>query len=201
MAQSHLDLELSLYLDAALTPEERGRVESHLAGCPSCRTTLEELRAVTRLTASLPAHAPRRSLLPRRPLLPGWLVPARWASAVAAGVFVLAFAVSTVPPSVGFGGSAPAAVPAAAPQASTGAGDARSRLGASPTPGAYFMTTSPQPAKDAAGRATAQPRGDEPNVLVTYLPPERPAPWLWLVPAALFAAIALGLSWRIRQVR
>src|SRR5881628_3559891 len=119
MAQSHLDHDLSLYLDGVLSPGERSTVAAHLAGCPACRTRLAELQGVSRLVAELPQRAPRRSLLPRRALVPRWLAPARWASSAAAAVFTLAFVVTSLP----VGGGIPSLTsptaygPAAAPAA------------------------------------------------------------------------------------
>lgn len=37
---------LSEYLDGDLAPAERAALEAHLAGCPTCRTTVDELRHV-----------------------------------------------------------------------------------------------------------------------------------------------------------
>ena len=37
---------LSEYLDGELTDTERRAIESHLAGCPKCMATLDELRQV-----------------------------------------------------------------------------------------------------------------------------------------------------------
>ena len=42
------------YLDGALGPDERARVETHLAACPHCRTVLEQWRAVVALAGRLP---------------------------------------------------------------------------------------------------------------------------------------------------
>jgi anti-sigma factor RsiW len=216
MAQ-HPDLELSLYLDDALAPEERRQLEAHLAACEPCGTRLAELRGVTRLFAALPQRSPRRSLLPRRAALPGWLIPARWASTLATAVFVIAFVASNLPV-----GAIRTAAPAAAPLPS-GANLAESsaekvvgRTG-SPSPAAVpaygdFAVSSPPsaaPQRDAAStatdRATVQPRGPavptEPAATSFTTSPVEAPRWLWLVPAALFAAIAVGLQWRIRQVR
>lgn len=49
---------LSEYLDDELSPSERMALEAHLRGCPGCRTTLEELRAVTARAASLGVTQP-----------------------------------------------------------------------------------------------------------------------------------------------
>jgi hypothetical protein len=49
---------LSDYLDDELSAVERADVETHLAGCAACRTTLAELRAVTAHAASLSDSPP-----------------------------------------------------------------------------------------------------------------------------------------------
>jgi tetratricopeptide (TPR) repeat protein len=53
---------LSDYLDDELSAEERATVESHLAACAECRTTLNELRGVVAEAASLRDAAPGRDL-------------------------------------------------------------------------------------------------------------------------------------------
>jgi len=55
---------LSEYLDGELSATERGRIDEHLAGCPACRGTLEELRAVVARAGSLKDRAPARDLWP-----------------------------------------------------------------------------------------------------------------------------------------
>jgi hypothetical protein len=56
---------LSDYLDDEdMTAADRGDIENHLAACAQCRATLDELRAVTRLAASLPDSAPADDLWP-----------------------------------------------------------------------------------------------------------------------------------------
>jgi len=40
------------YLEGALTPEDRARMDAHLAGCEGCTGYLEDIRAIAR---SLPA--------------------------------------------------------------------------------------------------------------------------------------------------
>jgi anti-sigma factor RsiW len=206
----HPDLELSLYLDDALPTEERRQLEAHLAGCAACRSRLAELRGVARLVAALPERAPRRSLLPRRHALPSWLVPARWVSTLASAVFVLAF-VATNLTFIG-----PSASPAFAPignnlssEASSGAAKLAS---ASPAPapasalpyGDYATASGERSATTTDSRATVQPRGPavsgEPVATATSDQGTQAPRWLWLVPAALFAIVALGLQWRIRQV-
>lgn len=41
------------YLEDALTPEDRRRVEEHLAGCDGCTKYLEQMRETIRLTGKL----------------------------------------------------------------------------------------------------------------------------------------------------
>jgi anti-sigma factor RsiW len=41
------------YLEDALSPQDRQRVEQHLAGCPGCTAYLEQLRESIRLTGML----------------------------------------------------------------------------------------------------------------------------------------------------
>ncbi|MFP4346460.1 MAG: MG2 domain-containing protein [Anaerolineales bacterium] len=43
----HRDVELLAYLDGELSPEERARVEAHLAECPACREELARLEALS----------------------------------------------------------------------------------------------------------------------------------------------------------
>ncbi|MCI0370553.1 MAG: zf-HC2 domain-containing protein [candidate division NC10 bacterium] len=50
----HLGELLTGYLDAALTAEERTRVEDHLAACGVCRANLEELRRNAAAVGNLP---------------------------------------------------------------------------------------------------------------------------------------------------
>jgi hypothetical protein len=53
---------LSDYLDDELSAAERADVETHLAGCTACRTTLAELRAVVAHAASLSDLPPQVDL-------------------------------------------------------------------------------------------------------------------------------------------
>lgn len=52
---------LSAYLDGELSPAQARAVESHLAGCGSCREELEGLRSVAHTLRSLPEVDPPRS--------------------------------------------------------------------------------------------------------------------------------------------
>src|SRR5436190_12619641 len=92
----HPELQLSAYLDEALSPTERAAVAAHLDGCPSCRARLADLRATSRLIAALPALAPTRSLVPRLQRAPVWLRPVRLLGAMGSGLFVFLFLASAV---------------------------------------------------------------------------------------------------------
>jgi anti-sigma factor RsiW len=41
------------YLEGAMAPDERGRVEEHLADCDGCTSFLDQLRTTIRLTGLL----------------------------------------------------------------------------------------------------------------------------------------------------
>jgi anti-sigma factor RsiW len=45
------------YLEGAMAPGDRARLETHLAACEGCAAYLEQLRASIRLTGRLPAEA------------------------------------------------------------------------------------------------------------------------------------------------
>ena len=49
---------LSLELDGELTPEEKGELEAHLAGCGECRRTAEELRQLHTILPELEEEVP-----------------------------------------------------------------------------------------------------------------------------------------------
>jgi anti-sigma factor RsiW len=55
------------YLDGALSPDERARLEVHLDACEPCRTYIEQIRTTTRLAAAaeteLEQHPDRDALL------------------------------------------------------------------------------------------------------------------------------------------
>ena len=55
---------LSEYLDDELTPQERAGLEAHLASCPECAGTLDELRAVVERAGTLPPRPPAADLWP-----------------------------------------------------------------------------------------------------------------------------------------
>jgi anti-sigma-K factor RskA len=88
----HVDELLGLYALGGLEPDERERVEAHLAGCASCRREAEAMRSVADVVAQSvrpapPPPAARARVLqrigaasPRRPVGRGWGL-ARWVPA------------------------------------------------------------------------------------------------------------------------
>lgn len=64
---------LAPYLDGELRPDERRRVEAHLAACRACQEELAELRAVTQALRSVPWEEVPRSFA----LTPGMVAQAR----------------------------------------------------------------------------------------------------------------------------
>jgi len=64
MTQDSWTDRLSSYLDDDLAPGERLELERHLLDCRTCRTTLEELRAVVTAAHSLEHDGPARDLWP-----------------------------------------------------------------------------------------------------------------------------------------
>jgi anti-sigma factor RsiW len=69
---------LSDYLDDELTPDERARVDAHLAGCAECRLVLEDLRRIVAAAGRLPGSLPERELwdgVAERIGAPGRIVP------------------------------------------------------------------------------------------------------------------------------
>ncbi|SRR5712692_9955613 len=92
----HPELQLSAYLDEALSPAEHAAVAAHLDGCAACRQRVEDLRATSRLIAALPALVPTRSLVPHLERAPVWLRPARLLGAMGSGLFVFLFLASAV---------------------------------------------------------------------------------------------------------
>jgi len=59
----HLGEQLSAYIDGELDVRQAEKVARHLAACPQCSATLEELRGAKMMLASLPREAPRRSFV------------------------------------------------------------------------------------------------------------------------------------------
>lgn len=194
---AHPEGQLSAYLDGALEAGERAQLDAHLAGCMPCRAHLADLAATSALLADLPPLQPRRSLLPRR--LPAWLVPARWASTIAAAGFAAIFLAASVSTAV------PQAMPAAAP-----GGRAQDQPTALQT-GPFSATASPpsDAAKTEAGRelerATPIPRGAaQPESVQSVRDAEGREPfpaWLWLAGAIAAGGVALGLERTIRRAR
>ena len=86
--------DLSAYIDGQLDTRRREAVESHLAGCASCRQELEELRVVAGLLRRVSqAEAPRSFTLTEAPTMaPAWTVrytaQLRYATATAALLLV-----------------------------------------------------------------------------------------------------------------
>ena len=155
----HLGADVSAYLDGALAPAERARVQSHLDACSPCRARLEELRATASLVAALPSPRPSRRLAPRFVERLNWLRPLRSLSLVASGAFLFLFMATAIletgsdlggGPLAPFGPAAPARVPEA--------------VSLPPVKAAPNVAPSPAPAADIAVRTTA-PR-----------PPGAPAP-------------------------
>ena len=105
---------LSLYLDGDLTPEERERVDLHLAGCAECRGLLAELAAVMETAAELPSvdSAPSADLwagvAARTRPAANRGISLSWMQAVAAGLVLAAMSGGAVWMSVR--GGAPASV-------------------------------------------------------------------------------------------
>ena len=60
----HRTDQLSDYLDDELTPAERAGIESHLAVCRECSTTLDELRTVVARAGALLPRPPGNDLWP-----------------------------------------------------------------------------------------------------------------------------------------
>lgn len=86
---------LSAALDGEVTPEERSRLEAHLASCASCRALREELMGLHAACAHLDAQPPaqlREQILthlpPQRPARPSSAIWRRWGAMAAAFVLV-----------------------------------------------------------------------------------------------------------------
>lgn len=59
---THLNDELSAYLDGELPVGDRARVEAHLAECAACSALLEQLRRIVQRARTLDDRAPARDL-------------------------------------------------------------------------------------------------------------------------------------------
>jgi cobalamin biosynthesis Mg chelatase CobN len=135
--------------------------------------------------------------------------------AVVTAVFVLVFAVSSLrlvggqsasPASAPFGDNARlgSTTASAAPAAPASGFEVAPADASSAQKAATSRDTVAGSAAPTDARATTQARGSsQPEPVATSFSDDssRAPVWLWLIPAALFAAIALGLQWRIRQVR
>lgn len=69
--------QLSLYVDGRLHAEERARLEQHMAGCTSCRATLDGLQRMVQMLRSLerpPAPDLREAVRERLTSTPWWHV-------------------------------------------------------------------------------------------------------------------------------
>jgi hypothetical protein len=204
----HPDLQLSAYLDGSLPAEENRALEAHLQTCPECTGHLAELRAVAGLLARLPDRAPRRSLLPRR--LPAWLVPARWASSLAAASFAVLFAASLVRavPFAAPTSGAPAPGAELAPAAATATVDAKDRTeqgalqAVSPTPQATGVFAGPSPTPRATGVARREMTDGAGSVADRAERTMESVPaWLWLLAALASGGVAIGLHRTMRRLR
>jgi anti-sigma factor RsiW len=214
----HPFADLSAYLDGALDHQARVSVESHLVGCPLCRTRLGELRATARLLAALPVPAPARSLVPRVSV-PVWLAPIRTLATLASGAALFLFVASAVlaglpimAPSVG---GAPAAAPAQDRNSASGPVAGGAPAPTSPPAAAFGTSASSTPApaelRTAADSAKASatptpaaqaeatsPGAESLAVNAPQRPQLGPSPWFWLVLGVALGAVALFLQRRLR---
>ena len=65
-----IELLLSPYLEDNLSPEDRGRVQAHLASCEGCSSLLGYLKEIDRSLGSFPEIEPSRDLMERIYSLP-----------------------------------------------------------------------------------------------------------------------------------
>jgi anti-sigma factor RsiW len=172
----HVSELLSPYVDGQVSPEERQRVEAHLASCAECAAELADLRALKAALSRLPQRAvPRSFAIGPRALRPaalsgavgGWV---RALSSVAAAVVVVALGVSlaiqglprqssVAAPAQAEGAQArdtQAAAPAQ-PRAATGAAQAPSRQ-ATGLQGQAPQAPAQAPASEAQPPTAAQPQ-------------------------------------------
>lgn len=206
---THPTSDLSAYLDGALRPDERSRVQAHLDACVTCRGRVADLRATAALLARLPDPVPTRRLMPRLGAVPAWLAPLRTLSAVASGACVMVLvasvllsaaprAASTALQASGGAGAAGAPAPAVASAAPAPERANADSVKASATAQAssLFSAVSPSPtavpqdqvAKQQSEARDAQQR-PEPQVPFT--------PWLWLAGAIAAAALTIALQRRL----
>lgn len=91
----HIDDYMDEFLDGALDTEARRAVESHLAECETCRTTLLQAERLMQLAHELPAErAPMRDLWPdiEQRIQPARTMPAWLKATAAAAVIGIVFA-------------------------------------------------------------------------------------------------------------
>lgn len=83
---AELDILICDYVDGALNATARGAVESHLAGCASCRALVDDSRAVLSFLEGVPDVEPPPQLITRIinevPLADGGLVAGKQAGGV-----------------------------------------------------------------------------------------------------------------------
>ena len=199
----HPFADLNAYIDGALDPQSRERVDAHLGSCAICSTRVAELRATAKLIAALPAPAPARSLVPRI-AVPMWLAPLRTASAVASGLALVVFVISL---GSGFARQTSGAA-APAPQLNDRTGAAASGQPAfsavgSPNPAARSAADTQKAVTGTAapGEAAQQTATAGPQAVALHAPanPESgQSPVVWLALAIAFADIAIFATWRLR---
>jgi anti-sigma factor RsiW len=69
---------LSDYLDDAIPPSDRARLDAHLAECDGCTAALEQLRETIRVTGTLTEErAAEEQLEPVRSAFRAWRIEAR----------------------------------------------------------------------------------------------------------------------------
>lgn len=95
---THLDWELSAFLDGELEPSDRSRVAKHLLGCEVCRAELDEISSVRGTLRGLPMLEAPIGLLPEVSQAPMHRRRSVWIGAAAAVVAaVIGVATLTAP--------------------------------------------------------------------------------------------------------
>jgi anti-sigma factor RsiW len=217
----HVDPDLSANLDGELAPDDRARVETHLASCERCGRRLAELRSTASLISALPYSRAPRSLVPSVAQRWNWLRPVRSLSAFASGAFLFVFLLTAVARTgAGLGGGATTAgAPAAAPQASFGLAvpaptsvpapafdtTQRSSASAAPSPAVPPAVAAPQKATEVASPSVegAQRSDVARSFAAVRSTEERPVnplaePLFWLGLAVLAAVLAIAAHTRLR---
>ncbi len=180
IADTRTDEQLSAYLDGALSPRERARLEARLARDPRLRARLEALRRTVSLVRAMPpARAPRNFLLtpamvaePRpaparvaaRRLRPVALTFATALSGLACALLLLGNLFSA-----GLGG------PQAAVPAPMGAYELPAPTALKTVPGGEATETAPAEALRSAGLLSETPSPEAAGALQT--PPPAPRGW------------------------